>query len=479
MSADGQNTSRLIADHIAASLSSDAAWQHEAVEATLARVEREGRTGGESLAWITSYLAELLLEPSAADDRSDEVVVWTESRPWTRSEWRHELRSQPVAARVALLLHRIAGYDLETTARICRRTTAEIAAICAPTQFPAALPAPVPGPATLPAPPTARPPEPDVLVGAAAPEAAPEAPSEPKRRRWRFPLGLSSGIVIVIALVATITHGGGERPSFAADRTAGPAQRAGCSSNLRLTPGATTLPVGVDTTTRDARVWVPATGKASAALPLVIDLGDDGSEPETRAGLAGLEQLADSEQFVVMTPAPTGSPTHWNVSGDTTRPDDVAFLSVAIDSVSAHTCIDPQRITVVGHGVGAQMAAALACARSDRIAAIAMVSGVAFPPGCAARRAISVLAIVDLYDTVPSGAPAPLDLAMAKWATAAGCQIPLPPPTPDPDGRLASSASGCRPGVEVTSRTSSTGSHDWPGNGARSVWDFLRTASLP
>jgi polyhydroxybutyrate depolymerase len=66
----------------------------------------------------------------------------------------------------------------------------------------------------------------------------------------------------------------------------------------------------------------------------------------------------------------------WNDPGN--RPNetrDIAFFDAIVETVAEHTCIDMNRITVVGHSLGAWMANTVACVRGDAVRASATVGG--------------------------------------------------------------------------------------------------------
>ncbi len=125
-------------------------------------------------------------------------------------------------------------------------------------------------------------------------------------------------------------------------------------------------------------------------------------------------------------PAPGFSGFAWNIPGvplvgTTTYPpagtrDDIQFVSHVIDGMQAASCIDAKRVYATGVSGGGRMASQLACDLSDRIAAIAPISGVRFPlwfdtPGktvtCAPKRAVPVLAIHGVWDPVNAFAATP------------------------------------------------------------------------
>jgi len=132
----------------------------------------------------------------------------------------------------------------------------------------------------------------------------------------------------------------------------------------------------------------------------------------------------------------------------------VQFVSHVIDGVANSACIDLKRVYATGVSGGGRMASQLACDLSDRIAAIAPISGVRFPssadtPGrtvdCVPGRAVPVIAIHGVWDpinvfadTPPPEAPSlpaaitppvpgsswtySTETAVARWAANNGCK---------------------------------------------------------
>ena len=58
-----------------------------------------------------------------------------------------------------------------------------------------------------------------------------------------------------------------------------------------------------------------------------------------------------------------------------TNVDDVGFVRAMIDTITQQVCVDPKRIFATGFSNGGMLAHRLACELSDKIAAIAAVSG--------------------------------------------------------------------------------------------------------
>ena len=185
------------------------------------------------------------------------------------------------------------------------------------------------------------------------------------------------------------------------------------------------------------------TGGADAT-PLVLLLhGSDGNAKEI-AGYTGLPAKADRAGFIAVMPQ---TPEHlWNFTtlglepGD---PDDVAFIDDLLDALEAELCIDSARVFSTGFSAGAHMSVRLACDLSDRIAAIAPVAGVYFPPfsplhipepGCLSTQPVPVIAFHGTADMIVpfeggerfGGRRSIDDEHMPGWAAHNGCaSVPM------------------------------------------------------
>ena len=206
---------------------------------------------------------------------------------------------------------------------------------------------------------------------------------------------------------------------------------------------------------RTYRLFVPASYDGHARLPLVLNLHPSGGTSSSQAGLSGFEDLAAREGFAVASPQAENN--RWNVPVDDTRADDVAYINDVIDHVAKQLCTDPSRIYADGFSGGARMSSLLACKLSNRIAAIAPVSGLRWPGPCGGRP-IPVLTFHGLADpqntyeghVTSRGAEwvESVPDALAAWAQHNGCNPNVV--LEDPAGPLSTMRyEGCRDGAEV------------------------------
>lgn len=150
---------------------------------------------------------------------------------------------------------------------------------------------------------------------------------------------------------------------------------------------------------REYILHIPASYDPNVACPLILSLHGLGDNI-ANFSQAGLHQVADTANFIVVTPQaiefsylgfPVG--TAWNsgvgayVDGssigfpitDTVFPnediDDVSFLNALIDAISADFNVDMERVYATGFSMGGFMSNRLAVELNNKIAAIASVSG--------------------------------------------------------------------------------------------------------
>jgi len=150
--------------------------------------------------------------------------------------------------------------------------------------------------------------------------------------------------------------------------------------------------VGTQKLTRTFIVHVPPGFDGKAKVPVVIMLHGSGGSGEDAIAVTGWDVKSDREGFIAVfpdgippnpsLPARFGTnPRRWNDgSGDpgasgADNVDDLGFISALIDFLEARYAADPARIFCAGFSNGASMAFSVGLNLSNRIAAIAPVSG--------------------------------------------------------------------------------------------------------
>lgn len=194
---------------------------------------------------------------------------------------------------------------------------------------------------------------------------------------------------------------------------------------------------------RTFRLYVPNSYNPNEAAPLVINLHGYGSSSVEQEVYGDFRPVADTAGFLVV--HPNGTPDnfnimHWNTFG-TSNVDDVGFLSALIDTLSTVYNIDAKRVFSTGMSNGGFMSFSLACLLSDRIAAIASVTGsmtLAQLNNCVPGRPVPVLQVHGTADgTVPyEGNPlfVPVQTVLDFWVGHNNCATtPVITEVPDID----------------------------------------------
>jgi polyhydroxybutyrate depolymerase len=233
-------------------------------------------------------------------------------------------------------------------------------------------------------------------------------------------------------------------------------------------------------------VHLPPTAPAGARLPLVLVFHGGGGTAKGAARQYGFNQLADARGFVVV--YPDGVDRRWNDGrGTTGQPwlntvlvDDVGFVSATIDRLRNALPIDARRVYATGMSNGAIMAYRLASELSDRIAAIAPVSGPMGTEKCSPRRPVPVL---HFHGTNDEFAPFKggkgekslsgtdfysVEHSIQAWVRANGCKaepatVELPDKAKDGTRVTRKTYGGGKDGAEVVLVVIEGGGHTWPG----------------
>lgn len=273
--------------------------------------------------------------------------------------------------------------------------------------------------------------------------------------------------------------------------------------------------------TRTYRLHLPDRVPTDKPLPLVVVLHGAGANGQITELLTGFSELADEKGFVAV--YPDGEKGIWRfwegpAKGGKRGPasagaGDTEFLSALIDELVRQKVADPQRVYVTGISNGAYMSNKLGCSLSDRVAAIAPVSGT-LPKRMADQlkpsRPLPVLYIhgtadkivgvqgADLFSKHEVSLPA-AELA-AWWARRNGCLSPphddeLPDSAADGTTVVRHTYDAGESGAPVVYYEIREGGHTWPGgsaqperllgktcrdlNASQVIWEFFTRFSLP
>jgi polyhydroxybutyrate depolymerase len=259
-----------------------------------------------------------------------------------------------------------------------------------------------------------------------------------------------------------------------------------------------------DGVNRNYRLYVPAAYDGSEPWPLVFNLHGYTSNAQQQELYSQMNAVADTGRFLLC--YPNGVNASWNVGlpGGSSA-DDVGFINALLDTLSANYAIDPLRVYSCGMSNGGFMSYKLACELSDRIAAVASVTGSMVPAAtaaCSPTRPVPVLEIHGTADLiVPYNGLANTSISIADlldfWVDKNGCTgapeiIPIPN-TVLTDGSTAEliQYNDCEEGSEVWHYKVTGGGHTWPGaalivgvtnqdfKASPAIWEFFLRHKLP
>lgn len=280
-------------------------------------------------------------------------------------------------------------------------------------------------------------------------------------------------LVMVAGLVAAV-----------ASCTATPATPTSPSGSMsKPASGDQELAVTVDGGSRSFVVHVPEAVRSPT--PVVIVLHGGGGNARNAMEQSGMSAAADRNGFIAVYPNGSGrlgrALLTWNAGqccgyAMDQQVDDVAFMTMVIDTLEREFDADPRRIFVTGMSNGGMLSYRLGCELADRVAAIAPVAG-SLGVDCHPSAPVSVVAFhgtADRHVRYEGGTPGvqadthprqdrPVADTIAFWAAHDACAAPV---TEQISTDATRETRTCANGTEVTLYTITDGGHAWPG-GAR------------
>lgn len=303
-------------------------------------------------------------------------------------------------------------------------------------------------------------------------------------RACRFPPPRASRLALLAAAIAVLAascssgtkaptksaSGAARQPTTTTQRRKAATRRelsAGCRSRTATAPTVQdeVRHLTVDGTAHTYHLWAPATRRPLRATPLVLLFHGFANNGEGIAKLSRLPIRGVKRGLTVA--APDGPGQTWEFTGNGT---DAVFVDGLVASLTSSRCVDLRRVYVAGFSAGAAFSIAYACARPDRIAALATVA-VEFQLGCK-----KPTAILDFHGTddplvpyrdgavglsLPGVHVRGTPLNMADWAKLGRCARMAPERSIGTDVRLAT-WEHCADGAEVSLYTIEHGGHAWP-----------------
>ena len=295
-----------------------------------------------------------------------------------------------------------------------------------------------------------------------------------------------------------------------------------CILTYTLCPSALTAGQVIDETIthdgvpRNYKLYLPDTYDGTEAWPLVLNMHGATSTALEQMQVTGMNAVADANRFLVVYPQAQGDPPFWQDDDLNGRGgNDVDFLENVIDALESAYSIDSTKVYVTGLSQGGAMSAALATELSDRIAAMASVSG-HNPLNPVPARPLPRLLIHGTADPIvpiaggetPAGViiPSIRDVVDA-WREINQCEAaPIATSIPDTDLDDESSVTrfdypclatytttqGATIASEVVYFEIENGGHAWPGgaehgfgalnrdlNASEVIWEFFSRHELP
>jgi len=261
---------------------------------------------------------------------------------------------------------------------------------------------------------------------------------------------------------------------------------------------------------RSYRLYIPANYSSANARPLILNMHGLGSNAFEQQYYSNFMPIADTAGFLMAYPqgltttVATVTSTYWNVGIPLTpNTNDVKFLSTLIDTISNRYSVDKNRVYATGMSLGGYMSHYLALNLSNRIAAIASVTGTIYQGVYATAnpgRAVPMMQIHGTADsTVPYNGSAtgiPIDTLVKFWVNNNRCN-PTPVHTSIPNINTADMSTathdvytGGTNGATCEFYKIEGGEHTWPGSpipigitnqdfsASTEIWRFFRSFQL-
>jgi polyhydroxybutyrate depolymerase len=270
-------------------------------------------------------------------------------------------------------------------------------------------------------------------------------------------------------------------------------------ADLPTKPGDHNLSLTIGGVKRDFQVHIPPGYDGSKAVPALYFYHYFTGNPTELANYTGMNAIADRENFIVVYPQAEGwvgdKVRQWNLNNNPNyRVDEVAFSQILMNTVESKLNVDKNRTYIAGYSNGGMLAHELAARFSDRIAAMASVSGCQNPGQPAAAESVNALIIHGTKDRlVPvqgrSFTPLfpkmkPLESGREFWCTTNGTdKFSTKSLT---ENATCDTYTNSKTGKEVSVMTLKGSGHGWPGsnhsvdgnpskgvNASEEIWKFL------
>jgi polyhydroxybutyrate depolymerase len=235
-------------------------------------------------------------------------------------------------------------------------------------------------------------------------------------------------------------------------------------------------------------IHVPRAVRSGHPLPLVLVLHGGMGNAESAVAMTRMNEAADQSGFIAVYPDGSGRPRvpllTWNAGpccgfASNKNVDDVGFIRALVSWLESTRRIEAGAVFAAGFSNGAMMCHRLGVELSDRIAAIAPVSGSFMPLNGVPARPVSVIMFNGTADrhvpyrggigdrSLVRHPNKPAAYAVEFWVKHNGCSAT--PLMEERNGVRWETYDGGREGTAVVLYTIKGGGHAWPG-GSRGRW---------
>ena len=151
-----------------------------------------------------------------------------------------------------------------------------------------------------------------------------------------------------------------------------------CSENE---DSANTEKIFVNDIEREYILYIPESYDGTTSFPLLFNFHGGGGNILNYMSSVDMRPIADTSNFILV--YPEGLYGLWNVSlpsdsESKNNTDDIGFINTLIDQIASTYNVDTSRVYATGFSNGAGMSYTLACAMSNKIAAIASMGGLLY-----------------------------------------------------------------------------------------------------
>lgn len=281
--------------------------------------------------------------------------------------------------------------------------------------------------------------------------------------------------------------------------------------------------ISINGTNRIYDVFLPSSHNNSTELPVILDLHGFSSNANEQREISDFTDLAEENDFIMVWPQAlaTGpncllagvSGKYWNANWGI-EVEDINFIDNLIDQLAEDYNVDLKRVYVTGLSNGGFMVYSIACALSERVAAVASVAGSMtedlLNTTCQPARQIPVMHVHGTDDAVifwdgeescQDGIAAINDV-VSFWRTNAGCSDTFMEASYEDidtsDGSTARMLTYNNCGNKMKFLIIDNGGHNWPGSEYqinqgfsilrpinndivtnKLIWEFFKQHSLP